>query len=112
MVSGILGIVAGTFALFNPLTGAKVLVWLVALWAIMHGIFEILAGIKLRKIIQGEWMLILAGVLALALGIYILVRPGAGAVLLVTWVGVYALIAGIVTLMLALKVRTWSREHS
>jgi uncharacterized membrane protein HdeD (DUF308 family) len=111
MVSGILGIVAGTLALFNPLTGAVVLAWIIALWAIMHGIFEILAGVKLRKLIEGEWLLIVAGVLALALGIYILMRPSAGAALLVTWVGVYALVVGILTFMLAFRVRKWSREH-
>jgi uncharacterized membrane protein HdeD (DUF308 family) len=89
----------------------KVLAMLVAVWAILHGIFEILAGVKLRKMIHGEWMLITAGVLALALGIYILMRPSAGAALLVTWVGLYALLAGIVTLVLAFRIRRWSQEH-
>jgi uncharacterized membrane protein HdeD (DUF308 family) len=111
MVSGLLGIVAGTYALWNPLTGVKVLALLVAVWAILHGIFEILAGVKLRKMIDGEWMLIAAGVLALALGIYILMRPSVGASLLVTWVGVYALLAGIVTMMLAFRIRGWSQTH-
>ena len=111
MLSGILGIVAGTYALWNPLTGVKVLALVVAVWAILHGIFEILAGVKLRRMIDGEWMLIAAGVLALALGIYILMRPSVGAALLVTWVGVYALLAGMVTLMLAFRIRRWSQAH-
>jgi uncharacterized membrane protein HdeD (DUF308 family) len=50
-------------------------------------------------------------VLSLALGIFILMQPGAGLVLLVTWIGVYALFAGIVTLMLSFRVRKWSHEH-
>jgi hypothetical protein len=48
---------------------------------------------------------------ALALGIYILMRPSVGAALLVTWVGVYALLAGMVTLMLAFRIRRWSQAH-
>jgi uncharacterized membrane protein HdeD (DUF308 family) len=95
----------------TPATGAIVLLWLVAFWAITHGIAEIAAGIKLRKIIEGEWLLILAGVLSLGLGLYVLMRPGVGLLLLATWVGVYALFTGIVMLMLAFKVRKWTHEH-
>ena len=111
LVEGILGIVAGIIVFRTPSTGATVLLWLVAFWAITHGIAEIAAGIKLRKIIENEWLLILLGVLSLALGIYVLMRPGVGLLLLVTWVGVYALFAGVLMLMLAFKVRTWSHEH-
>ena len=111
LVEGILGIVAGLIVLRTPATGAIVLLWLVAFWAITHGIAEIAAGIKLRKIIEGEWLLILAGVLTLGLGLYVLMRPGVGLLLLATWVGVYALFTGIVMLMLAFKVRKWTHEH-
>ena len=111
LVEGILGIVAGIIVFRTPATGAIVLLWLVAFWAITHGIAEIAAGIKLRKIIDNEWLLIIAGVLSLALGIYVLMRPGVGLLLLVTWVGVYALFAGILMLMLSLKIRKWSHEH-
>jgi uncharacterized membrane protein HdeD (DUF308 family) len=111
LVEGILGIVAGLIVLRTPATGAIVLLWLVAFWAITHGIAEIAAGIKLRKIIEGEWLLILAGVLSLGLGVYVLMQPGIGLLLLATWVGVYALFTGIVMLMLAFKVRKWTHEH-
>ena len=105
LVEGIIGIVAGIIVFRTPATAAMVLVWLVAFWAIMHGAAEIGAGIRLRKMIENEWLLILAGVLSLALGIFILMRPGLGVLLLVTWIGVYALFAGIVTLMLAFRVK-------
>jgi uncharacterized membrane protein HdeD (DUF308 family) len=111
LVEGIIGIVAGIIVFRTPATAAIVLVWLVAFWAIMHGAAEIGAGIRLRKMIENEWLLILAGVLSLALGIFILMRPGLGVLLLVTWIGVYALFAGIVTLMLAFRVKKWSHEH-
>ena len=111
LVEGIIGIVAGIVVFRTPATAAIVLVWLVALWAIMHGAAEIGAGIRLRKFIENEWLLILAGVLSVALGIFVLMRPGLGVLLLVTWIGVYALFAGIVTLMLSFRVRKWSHEH-
>jgi uncharacterized membrane protein HdeD (DUF308 family) len=111
LVEGIISIVAGIIVFRTPATAAIVLVWLVAFWAIMHGAAQIGAGIRLRKMIENEWLLILAGVLSLALGILILMQPGLGVLLLVTWIGVYALFAGIVTLMLAFRVRRWSHAH-
>jgi len=75
-------------------------------------VLEIGAGIRLRKVIEGEWMLILAGVLAIMLAFFIISRPGLGAVLLATWLGVYAIFSGIVTLLLAFRIRNWSHEHA
>jgi uncharacterized membrane protein HdeD (DUF308 family) len=112
LVEGIIGVIAGIIVFRTPATAAVVLVWLVAFWAIMHGAAEIGAGIRLRKIIEKEWLLILAGVLSVALGIFILMRPGIGLLLLTTWIGVYALFAGIVTLMLAFRIRKWSHAHA
>jgi uncharacterized membrane protein HdeD (DUF308 family) len=51
-------------------------------------------------------------VLALLLGVYIVSRPAAGALLLATWLGVYAIFAGIVTLLLAFRIRSWAHEHA
>jgi uncharacterized membrane protein HdeD (DUF308 family) len=112
LVEGIVCIVAGLVAFFMPGVGALAIVWLVAAWALMTGVLEIGAGIRLRKVIEGEWMLILAGVLAIMLGFFIISRPGLGAVLLATWLGVYAIFSGIVTLLLAFRIRNWSHEHA
>jgi uncharacterized membrane protein HdeD (DUF308 family) len=112
LIEGIVCIFAGVVAFVVPSTGALALVWLVGAWAIAIGALEIAAGIRLRKLMDGEWMLILAGVLALLLGVYIVSRPAAGALLLATWLGVYAIFAGIVTLLLAFRIRSWAHEHA
>lgn len=112
LVEGIVCIVAGLVAFFMPGVGALAIVWLVAAWALTTGVLEIGAGIRLRKVIEGEWMLILAGVLAIMLAFFIISRPGLGAVLLATWLGVYAIFSGIVTLLLAFRIRNWSHEHA
>jgi uncharacterized membrane protein HdeD (DUF308 family) len=112
LVEGIVGIGAGLIAFFMPGVGALAIVWLVAAWAVITGVLEIGAAIRLRKIIEGEWMLMLAGVLAILLGFFIMSRPGLGALLLTTWLGVYAIFAGIVTLFLAFRVRNWAHEHA
>jgi uncharacterized membrane protein HdeD (DUF308 family) len=111
LIEGIVCIVAAVVAFMMPGVGALAIVYLVAAWAIITGVLEIAAGIKLRKIIEGEWMLILAGVLALVLGFYIVSRPAAGILLLATWLGIYAIFAGILTMMLAFRIRNWVHEH-
>jgi len=112
LVEGIVGIVVGLVAFFMPGVGAIAVVWLVAAWAVTTGALEIGAAIRLRKIIEGEWMLMLAGALAIVLGLFIVSRPGLGVVLLATWLGVYAIFTGIITLLLAFRIRNWSQEHA
>ena len=113
VIEGIVCIAAAVVAFLVPGAGALAIVWLVAAWAIVTGALEIAAGIKLRKIIEGEWLLILAGALAVVLGFYIASRPGAGVVLLATWLGIYAIFAGILTIMLAFRIRNWAnRQHA
>jgi uncharacterized membrane protein HdeD (DUF308 family) len=112
LIEGIVGIVVGLVAFFMPGVGAIAVVWLVAAWAVTTGALEIGAAIRLRKIIEGEWMLMLAGALAIVLGLFIVSRPGLGVVLLATWLGVYAIFTGIITLLLAFRIRNWSQEHA
>ena len=112
LVEGIAGVIAGLTALFMPLVGAIVLTWIIAFWAIVTGALEIGAAVRLRKIIEGEWMLMLVGVLSLILGFVILARPGVGLAVIATWIGAYALIAGVMTLVLAFRVRKWAHEHA
>ena len=112
LIEGIVCIVAAVAAFLMPGVGALAIVYLVAAWAIITGVLEIAAGIKLRKIIEGEWMLILAGVLGLVLGFYIASRPAAGVLLLATWLGIYAIFAGILTIMLAFRIRNWAHDHA
>jgi uncharacterized membrane protein HdeD (DUF308 family) len=112
LAQGIIGVVAGLIALFTPAIGALALTWLVAGWALATGVFEIAAAIRLRKVMTGEWLLLLAGVLSVILGFVVALFPGIGALLLVSWVGAFALIYGIVNLALAVRIKQWTRANA
>jgi len=81
------------------------LVLLIAAWAIVNGLFEIATAIRLRRVIEHEWLLVLAGILSVLLGIVILLQPGAGALALVWWIGGFAIAFGVLLVALAFRVR-------
>ena len=111
LLQGLVGVVAGVIAVFWPGIGALALTYLVAAWALVTGAFEIAAAIRLRKAIKGEWLLLIAGLLSIVFAVLIALFPGVGALTLVWWLGAYALAYGVISLVLALRVRTWTHAH-
>jgi uncharacterized membrane protein HdeD (DUF308 family) len=79
LVEGIVGIIAGVLTVLWPRITAMVLLYLIAFWAIITGVLEIVAGIRLREVIANELLLILTGFISVLFGILIIVFPGAGA---------------------------------
>jgi uncharacterized membrane protein HdeD (DUF308 family) len=112
LLQGVVGVVAGAIAIFSPGIGALALTYLVAAWALVTGAFEIAAAIRLRKAIKGEWLLLVAGLLSIVFAVLIALFPGVGALTLIWWLGAYAFAYGIVSLVLAFRVRTWTHAHA
>jgi uncharacterized membrane protein HdeD (DUF308 family) len=111
LLEGLVGIAAGAIAIFWPGIGALALTYLVAAWALVTGAFEIAAAVRLRRVISGEWLLLIAGLLSIVLAVFVALFPGTGALLLVWWLGAYAFAYGVVSLVLALRVRSWTRVN-
>jgi uncharacterized membrane protein HdeD (DUF308 family) len=106
---GAVSILAGIAALFWPGMTAIVLLIYIGIWAIIMGVGQIAGAISLRKEIEGEWMLGLSGVVSILFGAFVLLQPGAGALALVWTVGIWAIVIGILSIGLALRVRSWKR---
>jgi uncharacterized membrane protein HdeD (DUF308 family) len=102
---GLLSIIAGLLTFCIPGITALGLVLLIAAWALVNGVTEIVAAIKLRKVITGEWLLILAGLLSIVFGILLLLQPGAGALALIFWIGAWAIVMGVLLMILAFKIK-------
>jgi uncharacterized membrane protein HdeD (DUF308 family) len=102
---GIVAVLAGILAIFQPGITALVFVVLMGVNAIFTGVMDIAVAIRLRKEIRGEWLLVLAGIVSLAFGAIVLAYPGLGAFALVWIVSFYALLSGVLLLSLALRLR-------
>ncbi|MGZ4962296.1 MAG: HdeD family acid-resistance protein [Limisphaerales bacterium] len=107
--SGLLSIAAGVIAFVMPGLTAMALLFLIAFWAIVTGITEITAAIRLRKILRNEWWLALVGVCSVVFGLLLIVRPGAGALAVLWWIGTFAIIIGALLIAFAFEVRGVSR---
>ncbi len=105
LLEGIAGIMVGILTFINPNATGLVLLYFIAAWAVVTGIFEIVAAIQLRRLIVGEWAMILSGLLSIALGVLLFVFPGAGVVSLVWMIGIYAILFGITLIILAIRLR-------
>ncbi|HTS22189.1 MAG TPA: HdeD family acid-resistance protein [Casimicrobiaceae bacterium] len=102
---GLLGIAAGIFTFISPALTAIALLILIAVWAIVNGVFEIAAAIRLRKEISNEWLLILSGALSIAFGVLMIANPGAGAMAVLWLIGAFAVIYGVLLIALSFKLR-------
>src|SRR5262245_48521475 len=93
-VAGLVGIAAGLITSLKPGMSAMVLLLWIAAWALVTGLFQLITAVQFRKAIDNEWMLVLSGVLSVAFGGFMLLRPGAGAVAFAWTIAVFAIALG------------------
>jgi uncharacterized membrane protein HdeD (DUF308 family) len=106
---GVVGIAAGVIAFAMPGITAYALLLVIAAWAIVSGGIELMAAYQLRDVIRGEWLLALDGVVAILFGVALIVFPSAGALAVVWLIGAFAIVSGVILLMVAFRLRGRAR---
>jgi uncharacterized membrane protein HdeD (DUF308 family) len=110
LLAGLAGIGVGLLTFYNPAITALTLQLLIAMWAVSTGLLQIVAAIRLRKEIQGEFWLVAAGLLSVAFGVLLVARPVAGALAVLWFIGGYAVVFGVTLIALALRVRGFAKR--
>ena len=105
LVEGVVSVLAGLAAFVWPGLTALVLLYIIAFWAIVTGVLEIVAAIRVRRAISNELGLVIGGVLSVVFGVVLLIAPGTGALAVVFLIGAYAVVFGIALLGLAWRLR-------
>ncbi len=107
-LAGIVAVLARLATFLAPGITALMLLYVISVWAIIHGMIEIIGAIQLRKFIDHEWLLILSGTISVLFGLFVLIWPGAGALSLIVLIGIYAIAGGLLWIALSLKLQ---RRH-
>jgi uncharacterized membrane protein HdeD (DUF308 family) len=110
LLIGVLGVLAGIVAFFWPGLTALALLMLIAAWAFVMGVFQIIAAVRLRKEIRHEWLLALSGALSVIFGVLMILNPGAGALVLLWVIAGYAIVFGILLIALGLRLKPLSQS--
>jgi len=110
LLGGLLGIGIGLLAFFAPGVTALALLFYIAIWAIAKGVLEIVAAIRLRKEIKGEFWFILSGLASILFGILLTAQPGAGALAVLWLIATYAVVFGVILVMMAFKARSFASQ--
>ncbi|MFO1362234.1 MAG: HdeD family acid-resistance protein [Burkholderiales bacterium] len=110
LLGGLLGIGVGVLTLFHPGVTALALLFYIAIWAVATGVLEIVAAIRLRKEIEGEWLLGLAGLASVAFGVLLVLQPAAGALAVLWLIAAYAIVFGALLVVLAFRARGFARR--
>jgi uncharacterized membrane protein HdeD (DUF308 family) len=111
LFQGIVGVVTGVLAFLLPGLTAVALVLLIGSWSIIGGVAGIVSAIRLRKQIEGEWLLALSGVFSIIFGVLLFIAPIAGALALAMWIGAFAIVYGGLLIALGIRLRNWARSH-
>jgi uncharacterized membrane protein HdeD (DUF308 family) len=109
-IIGVLGIVAGIVTFVWPGLTAVSLLYLVAVWAIATGVFQVIAAIALRRELDGEFWMVLGGVASIVFGALLVAFPGNGLLTLVWLVGIWSVVFGVSSLALAYRFRKIDEE--
>jgi uncharacterized membrane protein HdeD (DUF308 family) len=109
---GLLAIAAGVAAFAWPALTAVVLLVIIAASALVRGIFEIAAAIRLREVLDDEWILALSGAMSILFGVLMFLRPAAGALAIVLLIGAYMLALGVFAVALSLRLRRLQHKLS
>ncbi|GAB2482606.1 HdeD family acid-resistance protein [Nocardiopsis aegyptia] len=105
VVQAVLSALMGLIALIWPLAAIVALVFVIGVWAVLTGVAEIVAAVRLRAHITSEWLLIFVGALSVVFGLLLWFWPLEGAQAIVFVVGIYAIIFGIVLAVAGVRLR-------
>lgn len=110
VVAGIIGVIAGVILVAWPGPTLLVLAFFAGAWLAVSGCFHIITSFSRRRELPHWGFTLVLGVIELLLGIWAMRRPEATLAILITILGLWAVITGVIYCVLAFEIRGAGRE--
>jgi uncharacterized membrane protein HdeD (DUF308 family) len=104
IVLGLVGLVAAFFAIFSPQVTAETLTWILGIWLVIRGLFEVFGAFS-TSLLAPRWLILLSAALSILLGVFFVANPGRGVVGIAVLLGLIALAWGVVFVAAGLLLR-------
>ena len=109
LLEGIVSLGAAAVTILWPGITVLAFIYVLAAWCVITGLLELAAAMRLRKLINDEWLLALAGIGSVLFGILLMVWPITGAVVVAWWMAAYAIVFGVILMTLSFRLRRFSQ---
>jgi uncharacterized membrane protein HdeD (DUF308 family) len=109
LLEGIVSLVAAAVTFLSPGITVLAFIYVIAAWAVLTGLLEFVAAVRLRKYISGEWLLALAGIASVVFGFLLAFWPFTGELVVAWWIAAYAIVFGVILVALSFRLRHLSR---
>lgn len=105
LIEGLVGLGSGILVILFPDQVGTAIILVIGIWAVVTGLLELVAAIRLRQQIEDEWLLGIGGMLSVLLGLILIANPRFGQVTTTYFLGTYGILFGILLVMLGLRLR-------
>jgi uncharacterized membrane protein HdeD (DUF308 family) len=105
LLLALVDLAAGVVALVWPGPTALVLVIIVGIWAVVGGVVEFFAAFRSGEMAGTRAMLLIGGLVSVAFGVVVMVRPAIGALTLALLFGLFSLTYGIWQIAVGIEMR-------
>ena len=106
LIEGLIGIIIGALAFIFPGRTLIVIVYIIAIWAILTGVAELGSAFMMGRSIGREWMLAIGGIISIILGVLFFIDPINALRTILLIVGIYAIIFGILLIIRGIRFRS------
>ena len=105
LAGGIISVLAGVAVLAWPGPTVLVVSFIIGLWALLLGVSQIVLAVAVRKVVLSWWLGLVAGIVAVLVGLVLIVNPAVGILGFLGLVAAFAWLFGLV--LVAAGIHTW-----
>lgn len=113
LAEGLISLIFGLILFMTPGITLLVVSFFIGFWFVFAGVSRIAKAAQLRKEIKGEGWMILGGIISVVFGLLIFARPLFGIGYLMYIIGFFALLIGVLLILVSLKIRkstSWLKD--